>query len=226
LFAADAEGVPYEQDRVLIGLHSDANAPIFSYVDTFLGRGIVGGPLLSHGPLVRRAVEVAFRILGGESPGNIKTAPLGMEAPAFDWRELQRWRISESRLPPGSVVEFREPPAWVRYRWQIIATASVLLVQAALISWLLFERHRRSVAELESRRRLLQVVHLNRTVAAGALSASIGHELNQPLGAILSNAEAAKLLLSANPPDLGQVQDILTDILRAPRISSTTCVSC
>ena len=89
-----------------------------------------------------------------------------------------------------------------------------MLFQAAVITWLLFERHRRHRAELESRRRLLEVIHLNRTAAAGVLSASFAHELNQPLGAILSNAETAEALLSANPPDLDQLKEILADIRR------------
>ena len=91
---------------------------------------------------------------------------------------------------------------------------AIVLVQAAMIAWLLFERHRRQRAELESRGRLMEVVHLNRTATAGALSASVAHELNQPLGAILSNAEAAEVLLAANPPDLHQLKEILADIRR------------
>ena len=47
------------------------------------------------------------------------------------------------------------------------------------------------------------------------MSASVAHELNQPLGAILSNAEAAEMLLEANPPDLGQVKEILGEIRQA-----------
>ena len=61
----------------------------------------------------------------------------------------------------------------------------------------------------------MEVMHLNRTAAAGALSASISHELNQSLGAIMSNAEAAELLISATHPDLGQVKEILADIRHA-----------
>jgi C4-dicarboxylate-specific signal transduction histidine kinase len=81
-----------------------------------------------------------------------------------------------------------------------------------MITWLLIERHRRVVAEVESRRRLVELAHINRTTATSAMSASIAHELNQPLGSILSNAEAAELLLAANPPDLGQIKEILADI--------------
>ena len=97
----------------------------------------------------------------------------------------------------------------------MIAILLAVLLQAAVIGWLLFERYRRRRAEFESRGRMREVIHLNRTAAAGALSASIAHELNQPLGAILSNAEAAELLLAANPPDLDQVREILGDIRQA-----------
>ena len=46
----------------------------------------------------------------------------------------------------------------------------------------------------------------------GELAASVAHELNQPLGAILANAEAADLFLNQNPPALDELRDILTDI--------------
>ena len=121
---------------------------------------------------------------------------------------------AKSRLPPGSEIRFREHGLWAQYRWQLIAIAAAMLVQAVGITWLLLERRRRHRAELESRRRLLEVIHLNRTAAAGVLSASFAHELNQPLGAILSNAETAEALLSANPPDLDQLKEILADIRR------------
>ena len=144
----DAAGIPNEQNRVLARLREGANAPIFSYLDSNFGQGIVGGPVLSTQELGRRAAEVALRILNGEHPGSIKTPPLGLGVPVYDWRELQRWNISEARLPLGSVVQFREPSAWKRYRWQLIGFFIALLVQSAMISWLLIERYGRRKAEL------------------------------------------------------------------------------
>ena len=85
-------------------------------------------------------------------------------------------------------------------------------MQAAVITWLFFERRRRQVAEVELRQRVLEVIHLNRTAVAGALSASIAHELNQPLGAIRSYAEAAALYLKADPPNVERVVKILASI--------------
>jgi signal transduction histidine kinase len=215
LFDVDADGVPHEGDRALDDLHIRASAPIFGFVDSQFGRGIVGGPLLSIAALSERAAEVAVAIFRGAKPSDIKTVPARSETPIFDWRELQRWGVSEAHLPAGSIVKFREPSIWTRYRWPITLFVLALLVQGAIITWLLVERYRRLRAEDESRSRLLETIHLNRTAAAGALSASVAHELNQPLGAILSNTEAAELLLNKNPPDLDQVREILIDIRQA-----------
>jgi C4-dicarboxylate-specific signal transduction histidine kinase len=100
------------------------------------------------------------------------------------------------------------------YHLQVIAVVALITAQGALIFWLLFERRRRHIAELELRRRLLEVIHLNRTAVAGALSASFAHELNQPLGAILSNSETAELLLESDVLDRDQLKEILADIRR------------
>ena len=102
----DARGAPQEGDRVLTKFIELGRAPIFSYVDSYFGRGIVGGALFSTRDIAQKSAEVAVRILNGETPGNIKTPPLGLGTPVYDWRELQRWHISESVLPPGSSSSF------------------------------------------------------------------------------------------------------------------------
>jgi signal transduction histidine kinase len=208
----DARGIPQEEDRVLGRLRETANAPIFSYIDSSFGHGIVGGPLLSGQEVGRQAATVAVRILGGEMAGNIKTPALGLQTPMYDWRELQRWNISEARLPPGSVVRFREPTSWEIYRWQLLALLVAVLVLTAMVTWLLIERLGRRNAEQEARNRLLEVIHLNRTAEAGALSASFAHELSQPLVAVALSAETAASLLTPNQPEAGRLKEILGDI--------------
>jgi signal transduction histidine kinase len=212
----DALGIPLDQSRVLSRLHETASAPIFGYIDSDLGQGIVGGPLISIQEVARQTAVVAVRILGGESAGGIKTPALGFGAPVYDWRELQRWNISKARLPPGSIVRFREPTVWERYRWLLIGAFTAVSLQAGMIIWLLFERRSRRKAEVEARRRSLEVVHLSRTAEAGALSVSFAHELSQPLTAIMLGAEAADGLLgSETTPTAVSVKKILSDIRQA-----------
>ena len=191
-----------------------ANRPIVIDAETSIGYGGTGGFVAMPVPIAQAAARIALRILDGEAASKIPVVRGDFTRPVFDWRQLQRFGISESRLPTGSEIRFRPPGLWEQYHWQVMAALAVVLLQAAMITWLLFERRRRQIAQLESRRHLLEVIHLNRTATAGALSASVGHELNQPLGAILSNTEAAETLLTMNPPDMRQLRDILADIRR------------
>lgn len=214
LLSVDAAGVAHEEGKAMARLHEVANAPMFTHSDAFFNQGIVGGALTTVSDVGRQAARVDVRILGGEAPGDIKTPPLAFGAPKYDWRELRRWNISESQLPANSEIHFRTPGLWEQYRSQMTVGVAALVFQAVIISWLLIERRRRYFAQAEANSRRREVVRLNRVTTANVLSSSIAHELNQPLGAILSNTEAAQLLLKANPPDLGQIGEILSDIVR------------
>ncbi|HEX5517938.1 MAG TPA: ATPase, partial [Pseudolabrys sp.] len=138
LMIVDAAGVVHEGGTALSRLHAVTNAPIFSYDESFFGSDIVGGPLLLVADSSRQAAAVAVRILNGEKPGDIKAPPVEFASPMFDWREIQRWGISESRLPPGSQIFFREPTLWSQYRWQLLLVAAVILTEALLIVGLLY----------------------------------------------------------------------------------------
>jgi signal transduction histidine kinase/ABC-type uncharacterized transport system substrate-binding protein len=338
LLVVDAAGVPYENDAALKSLHAVANAPIFGLYENQSGIGVVGGSLLPNQDVGVEAARVALRILRGEVPSSIPTKPIGASAPVYDWRELRRWGISEARLPPGSVVRFREPTFWERYRWYIIGALTIIAVEAVLIAGLLLQRSRRRRAEselresqefmelstsagelglwvrdldrgdlwansrlrslfgfgqsdvlriddvfarihpddrsqvvsllqraqedglpfetefrvlnngterwlaakgravgnapgraarrmgvlteitaqkeatLETQRHRNDLTHVSRVSMMGQLASALAHELNQPLGAILRNAEAAELFMKANPPDLQEVCAILADI--------------
>src|SRR4029077_7821245 len=100
--------------------------------------------------------------------------------PIYDWRELERWGISESRLPAGSEIRFRQPSLWEQYRWQISLVAVVILLQAVLIAGLLYEHRRRRTAEEAARNSLSELAHLNRLATAGEVSASIAPQVTQP----------------------------------------------
>jgi signal transduction histidine kinase len=204
----------YVSSDLVPALAEVANRPIFVGVETYFGTGAVGGYILSPKQVGHEAGQLALRVLAGADPSTIPVTTSKSQRPLFDWRQLKRWDISESNLPPGSDVRFRPPSAWELYRWQILAAIGVVLLQSAVLGGLIIERQRRHSAEEESRRRIMQVIHLNRTATAGALSASVAHELNQPLGAILNYAETAELLLSEDSLDVPQLREIIADIRR------------
>jgi C4-dicarboxylate-specific signal transduction histidine kinase len=128
---------------------------------------------------------------------------------------MQRWDISESRLPAGSEIFFRDLPVWQQYRWQIVGVIAAFLLQAALISWLIYEHRWRSLAEVRSRKAMAELAHLNRLETAGQLSASIAHELNQPIAGILLKAGAALRWIAVEKPDVAKLREVLTDIVSA-----------
>jgi C4-dicarboxylate-specific signal transduction histidine kinase len=161
-----------------------------------------------------QAVEIGRAILGGTPAPEVKLpAPLAPR-PFVDWRQLKRWDLDEERLPAGSVVMFREPDLWDRYRYQLIVVAALLVFQAALIAALLLQRRQRRMAEHGLAAQRVQLLHASRLAVAGELTASIAHEINQPLGAILSNAEAAELLVQSGRIERAGLLQILADIRR------------
>ena len=339
LLLRDASGVTHNEDDALQRLHAVANAPINGLYQNQLGLGIVGGRLYQGELQGIESARVAIRILRGEPMSNFPPKIIGTLGPRYDWRELRRWNISEGRLPPGSVIEFRQPTVWERYKWYILAALVIIGAQSGMIVALFLQRRaRRRIqtelresqqmmelasragevglwsrdladgdvwvnepmrslfgfgahdlvrfedmlrrvhpndrermlleaenaqangllfqgefrvlppngaerwvlakgrtvvqsdnpderrmgavlditerrrAESELRRNREALAHVARVATVGELTTSVAHELNQPLSAILSNAEAAEMFLMAEPPALDEVREILADI--------------
>jgi C4-dicarboxylate-specific signal transduction histidine kinase len=76
-------------------------------------------------------------------------------------------------------------------------------------------RARQSELQLQEQR--AELTHLSRVAVLGELTGALAHELNQPLTAILSNAQAAQRFLAQNPANLSEVSEILTDIVDEDR---------
>jgi signal transduction histidine kinase len=211
---SDGEGAFYPPTTALALVAEKANRPIIVAAELMVEADAVGGFVLIPSAIGTDTARRALRILAGEAPSNIPVAVVDAVKPVFNWWEMQRWGVGELALPEGSEVRFRDPSFWERYRWQSIAIASALLMQAGLISILLRERQRRAYVEVESRHRMTELAHINRRASVNDLSSSIAHELNQPLGSILTNTETAELILESSSPDLKELKEILADIRR------------
>lgn len=195
-------------------------APIFSTHAQLVGLGVVGGWVTDAWELGQQTAEQLSQVLTA-SPG----APLPQPAvaparPTVDARQLVRWGIPESRLPPSTEVYFREVSPWRRYAWSIAAVLGVLLLESGLVAFLLLERRRRLAAEAEARVNQERIAHINRLGTVAELSGSLAHELSGPLGAILNNARAGRRLLLNETPDLKDVRSALLDIERSAERAS------
>jgi signal transduction histidine kinase len=147
LFTEDGAGDKFHPLEFVDRVTAAANRPTYSWVDSGLGHGILGGDLYIQKAAIERIGDLALRVLRGERPDSIATTAIDPNVVHVDWRQLQRWGIAESRVPAGASVLFREPGTWDRYKIYILAAAAVLLLQSGLIAGLLVQRSRRRRAE-------------------------------------------------------------------------------
>ena len=335
----DAAGETFSPRQALDTFAPASRAPIYGYYETYIGHGIVGGWMVTFEEIGRNAAQLSLRVLAGEDPHAAARSESYHPVAMFDWRQLQRWKISEQRLPPGSVVRFKETTYWEQHQRIILAALSLCLLEALLIVALLAQLRRRRLAEASVReneqrmslaveaanfgiwirdlarneiwasdkwrelfgftpserielerifqklhpddREALQgvftkaltggsgyetefrlmlpdggirwissqgrvecngngepvrlrgasrdvtahkqaeqetlllrqeIAHVSRVSMMGQLATALAHEINQPLGAILRNAEAAELFMQETSPDLDEIRAIVADI--------------
>jgi signal transduction histidine kinase len=191
-----------------------ANVPTYSWVDSGMGLGILGGSLKSQQKQTEAVAELALRVLRGEHPDSIPTTSPDLQLNQVDWRQLRRWGISESSLPAGTLVMFKDPTVWERYKAYIILGLVVVLAQTALIVGLLVQRAGRRQAEEQVRgsQAKLQTSYARiGTLGARLLEAQeterarIARELHDDISQQLALLATDLELLRATPPDTAGV---------------------
>jgi C4-dicarboxylate-specific signal transduction histidine kinase len=103
---------------------------------------------------------------------------------------------------------------------QFFGTAGALIALVLVIGLSVHEHRKRRFAEAAAHQRMSELALINRQATAGEMSAAIAHEINQPLGIILNNAEAAELILDSKTPDLLELKELLADIRRSDHRAS------
>jgi PAS domain S-box-containing protein len=141
----DAKGRPLASRETLALIAPSVRVPIYGSLDTYIGYGIVGGYVFNTEGVGKELADMALRVASGVSPENIPVHT-AKTVPMFDCHQLHLWGIDEKRLPPGSIIRFRVPTFWERYKWHFAGMFSLCLVEAGLIAWLLLERQRRQHA--------------------------------------------------------------------------------
>jgi signal transduction histidine kinase len=148
----DGGGSSFHPLEYLEDIAPVANVPMYSWVDSAIGKGIVGGSLKSQSKQIEAVAEMAIRVLRGEPADSIPVKSPNLQVNQVDWRQLGRWRISESRLPAGTLVVFKDPSVWERFKIYLVVALVLVLAQTTLVIALLFQRGRRRQAEEQVRR--------------------------------------------------------------------------
>ena len=180
MLVLDRDGVPYEQERALDQLAAAASAPIFGLFEHQLGHGVVGGPLVRVGQVTQATVAAALRVLQGEAPSRVRTAPVAAGLPVYDWRELRRWGIREADLPAASEIRHRQQTFWEQYRWRMVAVMALITSEAMLIVVLAVNYRARRRAEKAARslsRNLIQAQEQERARVARELHDDVTQHL-------------------------------------------------
>ena len=196
---------------VLTGTVTDAlsrvsSAPVYGMVEPYVGVGVVGGHVVQLTGIARQAAAKAVRILNGASPAALPPEPESSSAFVFDARQLRRWQISESVLPPSSVVLFREPTLWSEHKWTGIAVIGVLLAQGLLIGGLVVERRTRRRAQTN----LADAEQRYRTVADYAAD---WEYWRQPDGSLRYVSPSSEAITGYTPAAFMARPELLTEIV-------------
>ncbi len=208
----------------------DSNQPAFGVLDVLaavtqrfptysilphvtLGHGGIGGA--SYDPPTDSALagELAARVLSGERPDDIPVVQNPRVNVSVDWRELRRWDIPESTLPPGTLVSYREPTLWERGQKYFVAGIAVILVQTLLIFALFWHRARKRRAEAELRKAHDAEVRLSRHLITAQeeersrLASELHDDFSQRLAVLAFGLQNTVETVSDSPEVLKQTLD-------------------
>jgi signal transduction histidine kinase len=214
-FFQDGAGRVWSGVQAVPEIVAASPAPFFTIHGNLLGSGTVGGVMIDYEATARLAARTTLSVLAGERVESIPVRRSEPNVALLDGRQLDRFGVPDGRVPAPAEVRYRQPSPWARYRSIALTGLAGLLLQSTLIALLLVERRRRWRAEAKARENLAVVAHMNRVSALGELVGSLAHEINSPLGAVLSNAEAAQRFLSTGAAgDEAEVRSCLDDIVK------------
>lgn len=212
----NSAGVPQAPSRQCSSIVAASTAPVYGLHQTLQGCGIVGGSLFDIEGNAAQAANLAMRILAGEDIGKLPVETGPPSKLAIDWRQLKHWNIPESRVPPGTLVVFRETDGWQRYRKYIFAGLAILTVQAILVILLMIQMWRRRQSDDAIRRltgRVINAAEDERKHIARELHDDIGQRLSlisMQFGSLLAQTAA---LTPPNQPDLMELHEELNTLI-------------
>lgn len=210
----DRDGHRYFPYQLVEPMVRASHAPVYGWYSSYVENGATAGDVYDFAENGRETGLAAVEIL--RRGGNVD----GLTFPALEPRctanvtQLERFGLSADRLPPGCQLIDWPPSIYREYRGTVLTALAVLVAQLLTIIALLAQRRKRHLAEAEALARRGELARAARFATVGELSASIAHEVGQPLSAILSNADAADLLIKSKRIDIDELREIMADVRR------------
>ena len=179
-------------------------------------------PALRSGSWVRfrhklEGLQHDWVLAGGQRPATYD----GLRPDRYVFRVMASDGRGKWNEPGAHLAITVQPHFWQTLWFRIVAACLVVGLNGGAVWWHTRRKHARQIAELErARQQEAELARVSRVSLLGELSASLAHELNQPLAAILTNAQAALRFLNHDPAELNEVRSILKDITAADRRAS------
>jgi signal transduction histidine kinase len=208
-FFKDAQGRAFlNAAEALPMVTAASSAPVFGISDTYLGHGIVGGFVVSFEEQGKIASRDVLEILGGKPPQEIPVV-YGPSVYLFDWRELQRWNLDQSKLPPVSTSLFRQPTLWERYN-RTFVTGMLIFVSLILLTIYLLFKQKQLKQSRKTQERLSGMLINAQEQERSRLASEIHDDFSQRLALLALGLENAEEAIGSSPSEaVKQVHSLL-----------------
>ena len=215
LYQKDSSGTSYYSPEVIKLFSQYTNSPIFPLYSPQI-EGTIGGLLINIDDVGIQIGKLAIRILSGEKPETINTYHSDFSKYLFNWKQLKKWGISEKNLPEGSIIINREYSFIEMYYPFFIAGIIFVIIETLLFIYILIlyrKQKAQSVTIKFQEGRFKALVDFNRLSELSELTASLSHQLNQPLTAILTSSQASLRFINNNNYNKELFEEIFGNIV-------------
>ncbi len=202
--------------KALPMIASAANAPVFGMSDTYLGHAIVGGDLMNFREQGKVTARIVSELLNGKKAEDIPMETLPSMF-MFDWNELKRWHVPESRLPYGSVVLFREPSLWERTKWLWALTLLIVLALSIFGIYLQYNQRQLKLAREKERQLSSELINAEEQERR-RIASELHDDFSQRLAVLSLGLENVD---EATPASLGDVHMQLHELVKSTSELST-----
>ncbi|WP_321955981.1 ATP-binding protein [Paraburkholderia bannensis] len=210
----DRDGRRYVPYRLVAPMVAASRAPVYGLFSIDIRQGAVAGAAYDFDENGRLTADAALAILRDGGQANGRQFPALPARCTANVAQIERHGLAVAALPADCLLLNLPRSLFREYRVAMLVMLLVLIAQGATILALLAQRRTRRRAQAEAVARRSELARAARFATVGELSASIAHEVGQPLGAILSNADAAELLVKASRVDHAELEEILADVKR------------